>query len=108
MLDNLKSMLGIDPKDNSRDNVLNIILDVTRQRLKVLLGMIDPPKSMDYIVLEVSVKRFNRIGSEGASSHTVEGESVTYFDSDFVEFSSEIQAFLDAQKDSKRGKVRFL
>jgi hypothetical protein len=52
--------------------------------------------------------RFNRIGSEGLSSHSVEGESLSFTGSDFDGFMGEIQAWLDLQKESTRGKVRFL
>ena len=106
MLENLKMMLGIE--DTALDDKLRLILTNTTARLTMLLGGIEPPESMDYIILEVSVKRFNRIGSEGMSSHTVEGESTNYADDDFAEYADDIQAFLDTQKDTTRGKVRFI
>jgi len=56
----------------------------------------------------VAVIRFNRLGSEGMSSHNVEGENMSYNDNDFDGFMNEIQAFLDSQKESKRGRVRFI
>ena len=62
---------------------LEWILDATISRLKVLLGGIDPGNDLDYIVTEVSIIRYNRIGSEGFQSHTVEGESVGFLNSDF-------------------------
>lgn len=106
MLENLKLLLGID--DSDIDNKLKLIISNATSRLKLLLGGIDPPESMDYMILEVAIMRFNRIGSEGLSSHTVEGESLSFSGSDFDMFADEIQAFLDSQKESKRGKVRFL
>ena len=106
MLNNLKLFLGIEGEE--RDSLLKLIIANTTARLKLLLGGIEPPESMDYIVLEVCVMRYNRIGSEGLTAHSVEGESQNFVDSDFDAFSADIQAFLDAQKESTRGKVRFL
>ena len=106
MLEDLKTLLDI--SDSSLDAKLRLILANTTARLKLLLGGIEPPEDMNHIILEVAVIRFNRIGSEGMSSHTVEGESTSYSDADFNAFAGEIQAFLDAQKESKRGKVRLL
>lgn len=106
MLDNLKMMLGID--DAEQDVKLNLILSNTKARLKLLLGGIEPPEEMNHIVLDVAIMRFNRIGSEGLASHSVEGESLTFSDHDFDGFTNEIQAWLDLQKESTRGKVRFL
>ena len=103
MLDNLKIMLGDD-----QDAKLNLIMSMTKSRLKLLLGGIEPPEEMNHIVLDVAIMRFNRIGSEGLKSHSVEGESLTFSDSDFDGFANEIQAWLDSQKESTRGKVRFL
>lgn len=106
MLDNLKIMLGIDEED--QDAKLNLILSNTKSRLKLLLGGTEPPEEMNHIVLDVAIMRFNRIGSEGLASHSVEGESLTFSDHDFDGFANEIQAWLDSQKESTRGKVRFL
>ena len=106
MLNDLKLMLGITGTD--RDDLLNLIISTARARLKALLGGIEPPDSLSYIVREVSSIRYNKIGSEGVASHTVEGESLSFVDSDFDGFADEIQAFLNTQKDSARGKVRFL
>ena len=74
----------------------------------MLLGGLEPPESLEYIIREVSIIRFNKIGSEGMKNQTVEGESMTFDENDFSGFMDEIQAFLDTQKDSVRGKVRFL
>lgn len=106
MLNELKLMLGITGTD--RDELLLLIIKTATARLMLLLGGIEPPVSMNHIILEVSIIRFNRIGSEGMESHNVEGEHITFAADDFAAFADEIQAFLDTQTDSKRGKVRFL
>ncbi len=108
MLENLKLLLGFSAEDTEPDTKLRLILSQTTARLKLLLGGIDPPAEMDHIIIDVSIMRFNRIGSEGYSSHSVEGENVSFTDSDFASFMTEIQAWLDMQKGSSRGKVRFL
>lgn len=108
MLDTIKSLLGFAADDTENDANLNKLISFAVARLKLRLGGIEPPEEMDFIIAEVVVKRFNRIGSEGLSSHSVEGESLTFCDDDFKEFESEIQAFLDSQKETTRGKVRFI
>ena len=108
MLSSLKIMLGIPDTDTDQDEKLKLIISTTTARLRLLLGDIEPPASMDHIIREVSIIRFNKIGSEGMGSHTVEGESLSFNEDDFSTFADEIQAYLDTQKESKRGKVRFL
>ena len=108
MLEELKVFLGIQESDTSLDSKLNLILAGTRSRLKALLGGQNPPEELNYIITEVSVIRFNRIGSEGFSSHSVEGESQTFAEDDFAGYRDDIQAWLNNQKDAKKGRVRFL
>ena len=108
MLNELKLLLGIPLDDTSEDDKLKLLISTATARLKLLLGGIEPPDSMEHIIREVAIIRFNRIGSEGMASHTVEGESLSFADGDFAAFADEIQAFLDTQKESARGRVRFL
>lgn len=107
MLEQIKQLLGL-TDDTSRDDLLATIMNLATARLKLLLGGIEPPEELEHIIVELSVARFNRIGSEGLSSHSVEGESLSFTENEFTPFLSEIQAFLDGQKENTRGKVRFL
>ena len=89
---------------------VDAIVSLTEARLKVLLGGADAiPEELGYIVTEVSIARYNRIGSEGANSHNVEGESISWAnDDDFQPYADDIAAYLARQKESKHGKVVFI
>lgn len=108
MLKDLKILLGMAEDDTSQDPKLNLILSGTRSRLKALLGGQEPPEELEYIITDVAVVRFNKIGSEGMTSHSVEGESLSFADNDFAAYMDDIQAFLDKQKDVGKGRLRFL
>ena len=109
MLENIKiGLFGDVVEDAALDKKLQWIVDGVKSRLQLRLGGIEPPESMNHIIEEVAIVRYNRIGSEGISSHTVEGESMTFAGSDFDAYETEIQAFMDAQKEMKKGKVRFI
>lgn len=108
MLEDIKELLGIDESDDSMDVRLTIILNATKKRLKVLLGGLEVPEDLNYIVTDVSIMRFNRIGSEGLSSHSVEGESQSFSTNDFEPYMDDIQSYLNAQQEATKGKVRFL
>ena len=100
MLEDLKLLLGLEDTDKKTEQQL--------QRLKFLLGGLEPPEEMEYIILDVSVIRFNRIGSEGLSSHSVEGESLSWSENDFAGYMDDIQSYLDSQREARKGKVKFL
>lgn len=107
-LSKLKTLLGLSEDDATQNECLAWILEASEQRLKNLLGGLDVPGALEYIVLEVSVIRFNRIGSEGVTSHSVEGESMTFSDDDFSGYTDEIEAYLEEQSGTKKGRVMFL
>lgn len=108
MLDHVKMLLGFQDDDQERDQKLKWIIDSAKARLKMILGGIDPPEEMNYIIVEVAIARFNRIGSEGLETHIVEGEHQLFKGSDFDGYSGEIQAYLDANAEKGKGRVRFL
>lgn len=90
-----------------RDEQLEVIEQMTRERLSVLLGA-EVPNELEYIVTEVTLARFNRIGSEGTTSHSVEGESISWSaDSDFDAYKDDIEAY-QKSVESKYGRVRFI
>lgn len=112
--DTFKNLLGITLEKTEADVLLDInleyILDSTEARLKNLLGGVEPPDELRHIIIDVACIRFNRIGSEGAASHSVRDESISFVDDDFSGYMSEINAWLQAQDDSKtnKGKIRFM
>lgn len=109
MLNDLKIMIGLPIYDTSIDDRLRLILSNSTARLKLLLGGVDDvPEMLEYIILEVATARYNRVGSEGLTGHTVEGETLSFTDNDFSPYMGEIQAYMDAQNTATRGKVRFL
>lgn len=106
-LQDVKLLLGI--KDNSRDDLLNLLIDNAQTQLLGRLQVVDEvPPSLEYIVPELVVRRYNRIGSEGMSSETVEGHSATYDDNDLLAYEFEIDRFLNTIRKPKTGIVRFV
>ena len=70
------------------------------------------PAQLEYIVDEATILRFNRVGSEGMKSESVEGHSVTYDMSDVLDpYESAINDYLEGLKPDdgrKKGVVYFL
>lgn len=107
ILADVKTMLGI--TDTKIDSRLELIIRLTSSRLQVLLGGANVPESLEYIVTEVSIIRFNKIGSEGLSAHSVEGESLSFSDDDFAAYKDEIRTFINKSDCTERkGGFKFL
>lgn len=70
---------------------------------------VECPDSLNYVITEVAVARYNLIGSEGMSSEGIEGHSATYH-SDLLEpYDSAIrEAAVSGVSSGQYGTVRFL
>ena len=104
-LEYVKSLTGDNPQ-------VEAIYSKIAERLLHRIKAAEIPLELEYIVEEATIRRFNRIGSEGMKSESVEGHSVTYLDEDeLAPYESAIVAYLDAQEPEpprKPGVVYFL
>lgn len=105
--DDVKKLLS-----GSTDDKLEVIERRTRERLASLLGVSVIPDSLEYIVFDVTNKRFNRVGQEGMSSYSQEGLSMAFPDSDFSEYQNEIDEFKRKDQEElykpKRGRFKYV
>jgi hypothetical protein len=108
VIDKIKTLLGL--KDNDQDPLLNVIIENTEQALCFKLSVDEVPKELDYVLVEVAIKRFNRLKNEGMTSYSQEGESITFNSSDFDDFNSDIQQWRADNNKNERslGKVHFI
>lgn len=103
-------------KKLTADNeIVETIYENIEQRLLDRLSKADikfVPKQLEYIVDEATILRFNRVGSEGMKSESVEGHSVSYVDGDVLDpYESAINDYLESlepEPDRKKGVVYFL
>lgn len=85
-------MLQLNTTD--QDGLLNLIIKNTTKALRFKLGLSNGkafPQELDYIALEVCVRRYNRLKNEGMASYSQEGESITFKSDDFDDFLSDIE-----------------
>lgn len=109
MLEKMKLLIGIEWGNRDLDQLLEALLESAQARLKILLGGLEIPKELESVVVDVAVSRFNRIGSEGAKSHDVEGEKISFETDDFSCFKDVIRAYLDkVNGESGKGGLKFL
>lgn len=107
MLERIKTLLGIE--DKLQDDLLEILLQNVESHLKALIGK-DVPSHLEYIILEITVRRYNRLGAEGMRSESTEGHTTTFYDlkDEFVPYRQIIDAEKDDDGITQRGRVRFI
>lgn len=111
VLDDVKLLLGISFGDSELDEKLDLIIKNAERQVLLRLpeDTSEVPDDLKYIVCEVSVARFNRLGNEGMSSYAQDGESFSLDDShDIDAFNSDIQRWISRREGKKIGVVRFL
>lgn len=108
VLDDVKLLLDIPEEDTDLDKKLGLIIRNAEQQVlsHLLAGLKEVPEALLYIVCELSVTRFNRLGNEGMSSYSQEGESITYGD-DISPYLLAINEWNKMQQGNTSGVVMF-
>ncbi|MGM0217649.1 phage head-tail connector protein [Enterococcus sp. AZ126] len=111
ILSEVKRTLEIEEDD--LDKQLTDFIKRITQQLNVRLGFLDAvPEVLNYIVVECTIKRFNRKGNEGMNSYGQEGETINYGKL-LDEFQDDIEAWKTKEEAEKnvtprRGVANFL
>ena len=105
IIDDVTALLGFSGEESNK--TLDVIIRLTTNRLKTLLDVEEVPTELEYIVTEVSIVRYNKIGSEGVTSHSVEGETMSFSDNDFKGYLDDIEVWKN-KKNEVKGVVKFL
>ena len=77
-MDKLKLYLGI--TDDSEDELLETILLDCEQMLRMYIGAKRVPMELEWIITELSVKRYRKIGSEGLKEEQIDVITNTFED----------------------------
>lgn len=105
-LNKIKSILSI--SDSSQDTVINNILELIKARLQAKTQQDSVPEALDYIVVEASISRFNRINDEGKQSASESEVSATYQTDDLAPFADDIADWVAKNiETSTKGKFTF-
>lgn len=104
MLRQIKVLLNLE--DNKKDKLLETLISLKSRKLNGALGCETTPVELEYIVIELVVNHYNRLGDEGITARSVEGISTNYADS-----ARELEPYNDAivkYLNKNTGMFRFL
>ena len=92
----VKPIIGVELDDTDIDDVLSSILDITIPEALIWIQPKTPeiPPELDFVISQILIIRYNRIGSEGKVSSSQDGYSETWYDrSDFDNYKIAINAW---------------
>lgn len=78
----IKRRLGIAQDDTAENDLLADLVDDAESYFKILTGSVEIDSKYNFMIENVVYKLYGRKGSEGVTSETVDGYSVTYQDWD--------------------------
>lgn len=90
-VERVKVLLGI--KDALQDDLLRLIQELTEAHFKAYTKASEIPTDLEYMIVEVMIRRFNRIGSEGYTSKEIEGLSMSFTQNDFQEYDRLLKVY---------------
>ena len=76
LLNRIKTLLNIE----GYENLIYEITELTRSKILNYINEVELPLELEFVLVELTVQRYNRIGSEGIASESVDGKSVSYED----------------------------
>ena len=73
LLNRIKVLLGISNNDN--EELLNEIVELTKSKILNYINQSELPMELEFVLIELSIQRYNKIGSEGVSSESIDGRT---------------------------------
>ena len=101
LLNRIKTLLNVE----GNEELITEIVNITEAKILNYINAIEMPVELEFVLIELSVQRFNRIGSEGIASESIDGKSVSY-DDDFVGYKHYLDDYIS--RNSVRKGYRLL
>nr|DAQ51527.1 MAG TPA: tail connector protein [Caudoviricetes sp.] len=98
IIDKIQLLTGAD--DNQLE-LLETIVYLVESKVLNRIGELEIPKKLEFIVIELCVARFNRIGSEGLKSESVDGAVQTY-ENELEAYEPIFEKYMEKKDNTKR------
>ena len=90
---------------NNQDELIENIFDLVNEKVVSYLKVEKVPRNLEWILVELAVQRFNRIGSEGISSESVEGGSTVYIEDELGPYYKFLDEYISTNNTRKGYKL---
>ena len=89
LLNRIKTLLNCE----GNEELITEIVNITESKILNYINATKMPYELEFVLIELSVQRFNRIGSEGIASESIDGKSVSY-DDDFIGYKHYLDDYI--------------
>lgn len=110
-LNDVRGRIGFIETDTGMDNLIRSIIKSAEAQMKLLLGETIIPEELEFIIVEVTLSKFNSYRAEGFQSTSQDGYSFSKFSADdFDPYKYYISLWLKkmGKDDPMDASVRFI
>ena len=100
LLNRIKTLLGV--TDN--DELIYEITELTKSKILNYINETELPNELEFVLVELAIQRYTRIGSEGITSESIDGRSISY-DDDFETYKPYLNLYMLKNNISKGYKL---
>lgn len=104
ILNEIKISLRLSSSDKD-ELLLSLISRSTRQVLNYIKED-KLPEELEYIVIELVIARYNRIGSEGLNSENSDGVSFSYNNNVLDDYRNDLDRYINNKNSASNNRVR--
>ena len=76
MLEKIKLLLS--RLDDSEDELIATLISLCKEEAYIYCNLPEYDSKLDFVVIQMVIEKYNRIGSEGSTSQSASGISATY------------------------------
>lgn len=95
-------IIGVINPPANRLSVLDELIQIQTDTLKGFLNGLDVPAELEYVVVETTIARYRRLGSEGMDSENIDVISKTFSEDIWSPYFSHINKYLKSQEEFKK------
>ena len=96
LLNRIKTLLSIE----GNENLIYEIVNITESKILNYINATEMPIELEFVLIELAIQRYNRIGSEGVASESVDGRTTSYED-DFENYKQYLDDYMSKNNTSK-------
>lgn len=101
MLETLKLMLSIN--DDKKDKLLSQIISLCEAPVLSYINENVLPTQLNWLVVEMAIIRYNKLKSEGVTSESIDGGSVSFIDNAFNLYKQDLDTYILNKNKNKKG-----
>lgn len=100
MLNNILKILGISSTNTEKVALVELLIEQSKAKVCAYIDSTTVPAELNFIIIELTIDRYNKVGSEGLASESIEGIQYSYATSFELE---PYAAYLDKYVNKSKG-----